>query len=137
MRSKKAVRGVVMAAGVLAVMTVASPAASASYVHNIVIDGKSLPANARSVSVWGPGDGNRPGACITGLNSKNPAPNPIAPDVDTGILIPSDGTYSFTAETGTTCASRFNTRNTIACMCNVKVRESDPWTLRVVFPKSR
>lgn len=124
MRSEKAVRGLVMAAGVLAAMTIASPAASASYMHNIIIDGRTLPTNAHSVSVWAPGDGTRPSGCVKNLNAGT--------DVNTGILIPSGESYSFWAETGSTCGHRFSGR-TVQCLCNVTLRESDPWDYRVKF----
>ncbi|WP_394617296.1 hypothetical protein JNUCC0626_48145 [Lentzea sp. JNUCC 0626] len=124
MRSRKAVRGLVMAAGLLATMAIGSPSASASYMHNIIIDGESLPYGTHSVSLWWPED-RQPSACVDNLSGRK--------DRNTGILIPSDVRFTFVADTSTGC---FGGKR-IKCLCGVTLRDSDPEGYLVRFSPPR
>lgn len=127
MRSKKVARGLALAAGALAVMTVASPPASASNVHTAIIDGESLPGGTHSVSVWY-GNDARPSACFRNINGR-------PSNIDTRLHFASGVRVSFWAETETTCSSDRG-ENGIANV-SVVLRDSDPYQYVVRFQPPR
>ncbi|WP_394617297.1 hypothetical protein JNUCC0626_48150 [Lentzea sp. JNUCC 0626] len=88
--------------------------------HNIIIDGESLPYGTHSVAVWWPDDKKNPSTCIENISGR-PA------NIDTGILFPSDARMSFWAETGSTCWNGA----AFKCLCGVVLRDSDPMNYRV------